>query len=200
MDSAQENRVKTYGSRVMETDNPQKLREFRALVLTRMVKFWEDFKDIKIAVGETLAQFARRDDLTGWVRPSQAANMPALADEIARLSKENAELRSQIAQSAHSMPSYDPTPSWKEFFDLMSRLAYFRKHLDWSNDKQVVFEIETVLPRLELDATGTSTESLLPLARQLVDELLADPRAAAKIDGFRRLVAKNLRAPNEVKS
>ena len=60
---------------------------------------WEDFKDIKIAVGETLSQFARRDDLIGWVRPSQEANMPALADEIARLSKENAELRSQMAKS-----------------------------------------------------------------------------------------------------
>lgn len=95
---AHEKRVREYGTRVVEPDNPQKLREFRALVLTRMVKFWDDFKDIKIAVGDTLAQFARRDDLIGWVRPSQEANMPALADEIARLSKENAELRGQLAR------------------------------------------------------------------------------------------------------
>jgi uncharacterized protein DUF4062 len=97
-DSAQERRVREFGTGVVETDNPQQLKEFRALVLSRMAKFWEDFKDIKIAVGETLAQFARRDDLIGWVRPIQEANMPALADEIARLSKENAELRGRIAR------------------------------------------------------------------------------------------------------
>lgn len=94
---AQEKRVREYGLCIVEPDKPQELREFRALVLTRMVKFWEDFKDIKIAAGETLAQFARRDDLIGWVRPSQEANMPAVADEIARLSKENAELRGHLA-------------------------------------------------------------------------------------------------------
>jgi hypothetical protein len=88
--------LRTHGSLVNENDNPQKLREFRTLVISKLVKFWDDFKDIKIAVGETLAQFARRDDLIGWVRPSPEANMPALADEIARLSKENAELRSQV--------------------------------------------------------------------------------------------------------
>jgi hypothetical protein len=95
---AQEKRVKEFGSGVLKTEHPQKLKEFRTLVLSRTSRFWDDFKDIKIAVGETLAQFARRDDLIGWVRPSQEANMPALADEIARLSKENAELRGQIAR------------------------------------------------------------------------------------------------------
>ena len=98
-EAAQEKRVKEFGTDVMETENPQKLKEFRSLVRTRMIREWEDFKDIKIAVGETLAAFSRRDDLIGWVRPSQEANMPALADEIARLSKENAELRNQLEKS-----------------------------------------------------------------------------------------------------
>jgi Domain of unknown function (DUF4062) len=97
-DAALEDRVKTHGTRVIETAHTQKLKDFRTLVLTKMVRFWEDAKDIKIAIGETLSHFARRDELIGWVRASQEANMPALADEIARLSKENAQLRSQIAR------------------------------------------------------------------------------------------------------
>lgn len=97
-DTALENRVKDNGTGVIETVNPQKLKDFRALVLTKMVRFWEDAKDIKIAIGETLSHFARRDELIGWVRANQEANMPALADEIARLSKENAQLRSQIVR------------------------------------------------------------------------------------------------------
>ena len=97
-DAALESRIRIHGSSVIETEHAHQLKGFRALVLTKMVRFWEDAKDIKITVGETLAQFARRDELPGWVRASQEANMPALADEIARPSKENAQLRSQIAE------------------------------------------------------------------------------------------------------
>lgn len=96
---ALEKRVKTFGTDAIEMENPQKLKQFRANVLTRMVRLWDDSKDIKLAVGETLSQLSRRDELTGWVRPNNEANMPALADEIARLSKENANLRGQIAES-----------------------------------------------------------------------------------------------------
>ncbi len=62
-----------------------------------MSKFWEDTKDIKISVTETLSNFARRENLVGWVRATSQSNLPAIADEIVRLSKENAELRSQLA-------------------------------------------------------------------------------------------------------
>jgi hypothetical protein len=88
-ESAIENRVKEQGRKVIETQEPQKLRGFRELVLSKNYRFLEDAKDIKISVGETLAQFARREELFGWVRPSAQPNMPALADEIARLSREN---------------------------------------------------------------------------------------------------------------
>ena len=96
-DTAIENRVKIHGTTNLETDNPQKLKQFRANVLSRMVRFWEDAKDIKISIGETLSHFVRRDDLAGWVRATEEINIPVLTDEIARLSKENALLRSQVA-------------------------------------------------------------------------------------------------------
>jgi len=98
-DAALEARVKIQGRGAIETDEPQKLKAFRESILTKMVRFWEDSKDIKIAVSETLAHFARRDDLTGWVRANHEANMPALADEIARLSKENAGLREKLSNT-----------------------------------------------------------------------------------------------------
>jgi nucleoside 2-deoxyribosyltransferase len=97
-ESALEKRVRDHGTSIIEKDNPQKLKDFRAVVVTKMSRFWEDSKDIKIAVGETLSNFSRRDELIGWVRANQEADMPALADEIARLSKENAQLRNQVAK------------------------------------------------------------------------------------------------------
>ncbi len=95
-EQALDDRIKEQGRPAFETVNPQLLRDFRAAVLTKMTRFWVDTKDIKIAVSESLAQIARRKGLIGWVRPSTESNVPALANEIARLSKENAELRQTI--------------------------------------------------------------------------------------------------------
>jgi nucleoside 2-deoxyribosyltransferase len=119
-DSAQERRVKHNGTSVVETNNPQKLKEFRNFVLTKVVKFWEDPKDIKIAVGEKLAQLSRSENLLGWVRPHQEANMPALADEITRLSKENASLRSQLERYSSDNKLYNGL-SFEEVLSILER-------------------------------------------------------------------------------
>lgn len=95
-DAALEANVREHGTAIIEMDNTQKMKDFRSRVLTRTVRFWDDCKDIKITIGETLSHFSRREDLVGWVRTTDQANIPALADEVARLSKENAELRSRL--------------------------------------------------------------------------------------------------------
>ena len=100
-DRALEDRVRRLGSQALETTDSAGLNEFRAVVLTKLVRFWDDAKDIKISVGETLAQLSRRDDLIGWVRPTEtSADAVGLADEIARLSKENAQLRNRQTNSS----------------------------------------------------------------------------------------------------
>lgn len=95
-DGAIDERVKSEGKEVLELENPQKLKEFRAEVLSKMSEFWEDTKDIKITITGKLSQLMKRENLVGWVWPSTQSNLPALADEIARLSKENAQLREQV--------------------------------------------------------------------------------------------------------
>jgi hypothetical protein len=90
-------RVKIHGTDVIEMDNQNELKAFRAEVLTRISKFWEDAKDIKITIMETLAPLAKRAELVGWVRPDTQSNVSALADEIARLSRENSRLREQVS-------------------------------------------------------------------------------------------------------
>jgi hypothetical protein len=88
-------------------DHPQKLREFRELVLSRMVKFWRDSRDIKLSILETMSEFAFRSGLTGWIPGSEAVNSGALAEEIARLTKENAELRELVAKSTAALTRYN---------------------------------------------------------------------------------------------
>ncbi|MFW1433741.1 DUF4062 domain-containing protein [Vibrio parahaemolyticus] len=118
-DASQEQRVKEFGSSALEVENPQKMKDFRQLVLSKVVKFWDDAKDIKIVTGETLSHLARRDDLKGWVRESEQANLPALADEVARLSKENAELRERLTSSSNDDFKFSGL-SFEKYFKLLS--------------------------------------------------------------------------------
>jgi hypothetical protein len=81
-ESALASRVKVFGSSVVEIAHPAKLHEFRAIVLNRVVKFWEDAKDIRVAVGETLGSLARRSDLGGWIRASEQPRIGLLHDHM----------------------------------------------------------------------------------------------------------------------
>lgn len=78
-----------------EVHNLSKLQEFKATVLTKIVKFAEDLKDIKLAVGESLNEMSRRENLKGWVKADDT-DYSSISEELARLSKENSELKSQL--------------------------------------------------------------------------------------------------------
>ncbi|RZM18719.1 MAG: DUF4062 domain-containing protein, partial [Pedobacter sp.] len=99
-DKALEKKVKEIGSSVLEQEYPKKLKEFKTIVLSRLVKFFEDSKDIKLSIHETLSEFLYRKELVGWIRGDNAINTGILAEEIARLTKENSELRNQITNMA----------------------------------------------------------------------------------------------------
>ena len=111
-------RVRTRGIDVYETTYSQQLQNFRTIVLTKLVRFWCDRKDIELAVLRTLSDFARRDDLVGWVPGNEAVNTGALAEEIARLAKENASLREQISKLGVASPFFSGL-SFDEMFQLL---------------------------------------------------------------------------------
>lgn len=95
-DHAIKRKVADEGKDVLELKYGTKLEEFRAQVLSKMSKICGDAKDIQLEVINKLSQLVRREDLVGWVRANTQTDLPALADEIARLSKENATLRGQV--------------------------------------------------------------------------------------------------------
>lgn len=112
-------KVKDIGIEVFETEQPQKLKEFRTQVLTKMVRFWRDPRDIKLAILETIAEFSRRDDLVGWIPGSEAVNAGALAEEIARLAKENTTLREQITHLSTFAARYNGL-TFEEMYRLLT--------------------------------------------------------------------------------
>jgi hypothetical protein len=99
-DYLRKERVKERGADVLETDNAKQLKAFRAEVLTKIVRLWRSPLEIKLAIHETVADFGRREELIGWIPGNQAVNSGAVAEEIARLAKENASLREQLSKVA----------------------------------------------------------------------------------------------------
>ncbi|MEM8832141.1 MAG: DUF4062 domain-containing protein [Cyanobacteria bacterium P01_G01_bin.19] len=94
-DSAIDNRVKELGRSCLEQKNPNELQEFKTTVLSKMSGLWSDTKDIELEIMKALQTFSRREDLIGWVKGNESVNTVALTDELARLSKENADLREE---------------------------------------------------------------------------------------------------------
>ncbi|MFS4471603.1 DUF4062 domain-containing protein [Chryseobacterium sp. T20] len=96
-------KVSKTGKAVLESENNKELGQFKKLVMSKMIKYCDDNKDIKIAIHETLSDFSYRKELIGWIRGDNAVNTSLLADEIARLTKENNELRNALPNKQETL-------------------------------------------------------------------------------------------------
>lgn len=94
-DAGIEAKVRALGTSVLEQQNEAAYRAFKEVVKSHMCAFFESPKDVKLAVLETLPQIAETRKLDGWVLATEAEADPAVAHEMARLSKENQELRAE---------------------------------------------------------------------------------------------------------
>jgi hypothetical protein len=82
----------------VEQEHPAKLKSFREVVKSKIVRQWTDVKDIKLAILEKLLELGGRDDLVGWIPSNQAVDSGALAEQIARLVKERDALLERLSK------------------------------------------------------------------------------------------------------
>jgi len=87
-DVALEMRIKNQGRSAIETDYPEKLKEFKVKVLQRMSGFWNDSRDIKLIIGPALAEFSRHGQLAGWIRSNSKVSSDSLIPLVATRRKE----------------------------------------------------------------------------------------------------------------
>jgi len=106
--------VKGGGLGFVERENPQKLKEFREVVMkNRMVAFWSDPKDIELEVYKALRELVEREELVGWRRGNEieearaqaGSRMASLENEIAALRKTMEILTEQRDAAVSSSPS-----------------------------------------------------------------------------------------------
>lgn len=89
---ALERNVKSHGIDRLEREQPAALADFRKKVLSNISSFFDDPKDIKLAVHETIGDFIGRYDFSGWTRGNIVPDTTPLLEEIARLTKQRNEL------------------------------------------------------------------------------------------------------------
>ncbi len=103
-DRALQERVEKLGLEVAdERKNQTQYGNFKETVQLKLCSYFSDAKDIRSTIFQKLPEWAQRGDLVGWVRASDAISART-AEELSRLSSENASLR---AAAKSSIEMYD---------------------------------------------------------------------------------------------
>lgn len=79
----------------IERENYQKWMDFKNKVTSYMVSFFNDEKDIRLAVLESLPELARRGNLSGWVSGNEVPDANGLVTEVGNLTSEISSLRKE---------------------------------------------------------------------------------------------------------
>ncbi len=72
-------------NKYLERKNPAQYEEFKNLVTSKMVKFWQKPEEIKTSIILTLNEFEKRNNMIGWVRSNQQINSTLMEKEKAKL-------------------------------------------------------------------------------------------------------------------
>jgi hypothetical protein len=121
-DEALENKVKEHGTSVIEKDRPAELKLFKEKVLTNMSSFFEDMKDIRLCVMESLPEIASTKELAGWISGNEIPDTKGLVDEIAKLNNEVRELTKENSILTKKVGQHAKITNSSEFDELKTIL------------------------------------------------------------------------------
>ncbi len=138
----------------------ERLSDFRSLVMSRPVNFWESASDLCGKVAISLNKAILNSSTGGWIPASQGVD-PSMAKELGRLSEENASLRKELL----AIKGQDKADVEAEMGQLKSILDLNRKDFNYRKEPNGVW----------LDANKTLSEVFLVLAPSLqIEESLGE--------------------------
>jgi regulator of replication initiation timing len=82
-------KVKKMGQSVIERDNYEKYKDFKEQVLSKTSHFYDDIKDIKLTIMQTLNNLSKEDKLSGWVSGKEIDNIDKLQTNLMDFVNEN---------------------------------------------------------------------------------------------------------------
>jgi Domain of unknown function (DUF4062) len=147
-------KVKAEGRGVLETENPKELKFFREKVLSKISSFFSDPKDIKLAVHETLADYSKRLDFTGWVSGKEIVDTKPLLEELSHLRGEKERLQAELSKIKDAITKTEPRLTTK-----------------WSDND--LGEVAVVLYGIEVATKAFSKDKTLPRSSYKIFALLS---------------------------
>ncbi|END9089967.1 DUF4062 domain-containing protein [Yersinia enterocolitica] len=126
-ESTLKEKVKLFGPDIIERENPKELRVFREKVLSYMSSFYDDVKDIKLCVLESLPEIARSRELSGWVSGADIPDTKELFDEISRLLKFNEQLKNECEElklKSKKINENNSEGSFDELLDVLQNIKF----------------------------------------------------------------------------
>ncbi|HGT2974091.1 TPA: DUF4062 domain-containing protein [Enterobacter hormaechei] len=137
-EEALEKKVKEHGTDFLERDEPKSLSEFKKKVLSNMSSFFEDVKDIRVCVHESLSDFSANRKLKGWVSADEIIDTHDLAEEIKKLNEENRKLKSDIESKDKKIKSLlnNKDSEFRELAEVLNeiKIAIPKMHTKADND------------------------------------------------------------------
>jgi len=161
---ALEEKVRSRGGSVLETEHGAELKLFRGKVLDRISSFFSDRRDIKLAVHETLSDFMARYEFSGWVSGAEVPDATALVEEISRLQRKNALLEKELAALSKEVQGRHPSSKWSdnEFDEIIKLLTEVEVTTDVfsKDDKKFVIPVIKIAHAAKEDfITGIANRS-----------------------------------------
>ncbi|MFA3153352.1 DUF4062 domain-containing protein [Acinetobacter baumannii] len=120
-EDALDKKVQTHGRSVFESENPHKLKEFRTKVLSYMTSFFEDNKDIKLAVHESVGKLQQENKLMGWIRANDVPDPQQYLDQITALQKEKEKLYEENAKLMGSKTNGKNHEEFDEIIEVLKK-------------------------------------------------------------------------------
>lgn len=176
-----EEKVKKSGSAVLEKEHQEHLKKFREKVQKKLIRFFRNPLEIKLAIHETLAEFSRRDELIGWIPGNQAVNSGAVAEEIARLANENATLRERLSKTRGVTATFSGI-AFEEMYQMLRDEVIDLRIVDEDFGNEIVSALEACQAMFE-----DSKPSLLHLLWVCRDALASECGFGAQEKLFDRL-------------
>jgi hypothetical protein len=133
-EAALDAKLKTEGKDAIETEYPKELKFFREKVLSRISSFFSDAKDIKLAVHETMADYTKRLDFTGWVSGKEIIETKPLLEELVRLREEKIKLETELAALRKTVVKSNPRSTTKWSDEELKEIAIFLKGIEVSTN------------------------------------------------------------------
>jgi hypothetical protein len=97
-EAALKNKIKESDIACTDPEHYNELKGFRSKALANISSFFDDTKDIKLAVHETVGDFIGRYQFSGWVKGDKIADTAPLLEEIKRLTTHRNDLEGQLTE------------------------------------------------------------------------------------------------------